>query len=111
MKYAEYTLTDLGFYVVALGGPGEIWGLDNMMVDDDDQRFRHLGYTGYPEGQVMLCERPDKTKCFAAFASTAPTGGTAILAANVVSLLVSDYGWPVGTTLVDGLPMLPAQGA
>ncbi|PKN07947.1 MAG: hypothetical protein CVU73_11155 [Deltaproteobacteria bacterium HGW-Deltaproteobacteria-8] len=113
MKYAEYSLTDLGYHLAALDGPGEIFGLDNRVVDEDgfedDQRFWHLGVTGHPEGAALILERPDKSRCLAVFADgvTLPPGGTEILAAEVVDLLEAEYGWPQGTRLVDGLPTGP----
>lgn len=118
MKYAKYSLTDLGFYVVAISGPGEIFGLDNRLVDDDgfedDQRFRHLGTVGYPGGALCCLDAlgQGKTmKTLAVFADGAelPEGGTEILAADVVDLLVAEYGWPEGTTLMDGLPVAPER--
>lgn len=112
-KFAEYPLTDHGFYVVALDGPGEIWGLDNTVQDDDDQRFRHLGVSGAPEGALLCIDAPGltKTKTLAIFEDGAPMpdGGTEIPAANVVDLLVSEYGWPAGSRLVDGMPMGPGM--
>jgi len=111
MQYAEYPLTDHGFFVHALVGPGEIWGLDNRVEDDDDQRFHHLGVDGHPSGAVMVIDVPGllKTKTLALFpdGATLPEGGTEIPAAAVVDLLVAEYGWPVGTTLVDGIPYEP----
>lgn len=111
MRYREYVLTDRGYYVAALEGPGEIWGLDNMVVDGDDQRFHHLAYSGYPDGGLMAIDRPDKSRCLAVFpdGATLPAGGMEILAADVVALLVADYGWPESTTLVDGLPVWPRE--
>ncbi len=111
MKYAQYTLTDLGYHVAALGGPGEIWGLDNMVVDDEDQRFWHLGVSGYPGGARALFERPDKSRCLAVFADgvTLPQGGTPVPTEDVPGLLMVDYGWPAGTLLVEGMPTQPER--
>lgn len=119
MKFAEYPLTDHGFYVEALGGPGEIWGLDNMRTTDedgfeDDQRFRHLGVSGAPEGALRCIDAPrlTKTKTLAIFEDGAelPQGGTEIAAADVVALLEAEYGWPEGSRLVDGMPTGPVEG-
>lgn len=117
MRYVEYLLVDRGFFVTALGGVGEVWGLDNRVTDEegfeDDQTFRHLGVDGYPDGRLFSVDRPGqaKTKCLAFFADDAepPQGGTEILAADVVALLVAEYGWPVGTTMVDGMPVAPER--
>lgn len=113
MQFAEYPLIDHGFYVEALGGPGEIWGLDNMLTDDDDQRFRHLGVSGAPEGALRCIDAPGltKTKTLAIFEDGAPlpAGGTEIPAADVVALLEAEYGWPTGSRLVDGMPMGPER--
>lgn len=109
MKYAQYTLADLGYHVAALGGPGEIWGLDNMVVDDDDQRFWHLGVSGYPDGAQALFEHPGKSRCLAVFEDgvTPPEGGMPVPAEDVPELLMADYGWPAGTLLVEGMPTWP----
>lgn len=111
MQYAEYILTDHGFYVHAQVGPGEIWGLDNRVEDGDDQRFEHLGVDGHPEGALMVIDVPGlvKTKTLALYpdGATLPEGGTEILAADVLPLLLAEYGWPEGTTLVDGIPYEP----
>ena len=111
MNYAEYPLMDRGFHVEALGGPGDIEGLTNMVVDGDDQRFWHLGIEGYPQGALCCLDAPGqvKTKTLAIFEDGAelPEGGTEIAAADVVALLVSEYGWPEGTQLVDGVPVAP----
>jgi hypothetical protein len=117
MRYIEYKLTDRGYHVAALDGPGEIFGLDNRIVDDDgfedDQRFWHLGIDGYPQGALCCLDAPGqmKTKTLAIFADgvTPPTGGTEILVANLVVLLVAEYGWPEGSRLVDGMPTGPAN--
>jgi len=115
MQYAEYALTDKGYLVETLGGPGEIFGLDNRVVDEDgfedDQRFLHLGVEGYPAGALVCYDAPGsvKTKTLAIFEDgvTLPEGGTDIPAADVVALLVAEYGWPEGATLVGGLLVTP----
>lgn len=116
MQYAEYPLTDPGYHVVALDGPGEIWGLDNRFTADEDgfednQRFTPLPVTGYPEGALLYHDAPGpvKTRTLAIFEDGAalPEGGTKILAANLVTLLEAEYGWPTGSRLVDGMPMGP----
>ena len=115
MRYGEYPLIDQGFHVNALGGPGEIYGLDNRVVDDDgyedDQRFWHIPVEGYPEGALCCYEVPGqvKTKTLAIFeyGVQLPEGGTEIAAADVVALLEAEYGWPAGSRLVDGMPMGP----
>jgi hypothetical protein len=113
MQYAEYILTEQGYYVVALDGPGEIWGLDNMLTEEDDQRFYPLPVQGYPSGALLCIDAPGpkRTKTLAVFADgvTLPAGGTEIPAADVVELLVADYGWPEGTSLVDGVPVGPER--
>lgn len=111
MRYYEHPLTDLGYHVAALAGPGEIWGLDNMVVDGDDQRFWHLGYSGYPAGAVCYIDTPDKYKALAVTPDGAslPESSTEIPAADVVDLLVAEYGWPEGTRLVDGMPTWPER--
>lgn len=111
MRYIEYALTDLGYHVAALDGPGEIWGLDNRVEDGDDQRFWHLGIVPVLTAAVVCYEKPGtaKTKALAVFADgvTPPEGGTEILADDVVALLESDYDWPAGSRLVSGIPMGP----
>lgn len=115
MQCAEYQLVDRGYYLEALGGPAdEIWGLDNMVADGDDQRFHHLGVSGYPEGAIVYYDAPGekKTKTLAIFEDGAvlPEGGTEILAGEVVARLVAEYGWPTGSRLVDGMPTGPERG-
>ena len=107
MRYAEYALTDLGYRLVETGLPlPEIWGLDNI----DDQRFEHVGVAGYPPSALMCLDRPDRSTTLAIFDGAAlPEGVTEILAVDVVALLVAEYGWPEGTTLVDGLPVRPRE--
>lgn len=114
MIYVECPLVDNGFYVYAIEGPGEIWGLDNINDEYGDRRFAALPPTGYPEGAVMCLDAPldkqgRKTKTLAILPDGAalPEGGTEILAVDVVAMLVSEYGWPEGTTLVEGLPVAP----
>jgi hypothetical protein len=108
MQYAEYTLTDLGHADAEGNHLDSIEGRDNQT-----QPFHHLGYAGYPDGRLMAMDAPgpSKTKTLGVFADgvTLPAGGTEILAADVVDLLVADYGWPVGTQLVDGLPVAPER--
>ena len=109
----ECPLVDNGYFVEALDGPGEIWGLDNTVQDDDDQRFRHLGVSGAPEGALRCIDAPGltKTKTLAIFEDGVqlPEGGTEIPASVVVDLLVDEYGWPAGSRLVDGMPMGPER--
>jgi hypothetical protein len=118
LHYVEYQLTDHGFHVAALDGPGEIYGLDNRVVDDDgyedDQRFWHIPVEGYPDGALCCLDAPGlkKTKTLAIFedGTELPQGGTEIPAAEVVALLEADYGWPAGSRLVGGMPMGPERG-
>lgn len=109
MQYIEYPLTDLGYYVDALGGPGDITGLSNQ----GSETFHHLGVVGAPIGAVMYIDTLGaKTKTLAIFEDGAsiPGGGTAVLSKDVADLLVSDYGWPAGTSLgVGGLPVQPPR--
>lgn len=112
MRYAEYGVTDNGYYVHAIGGPGEIWGLDNRIEDDDDQRFEHIPPSGYPAGAVAIIdmEGGPRTRCLAIFedGTEPPAGGAEIAAADVPALLVADYGWPAGTVLdAGGMPARP----
>lgn len=117
LRYIEYTLADNGFYVAALGGVGEIWGLDNRLVDEDgfedDQRFWHLGKTPDLSTATVCYETPDQAKALAIYPDGAqtPEGGTEIAAADVPTLLMSAaYGWPVGTTLdAAGMPQRPER--
>lgn len=119
IEYAEYNVFDNGFGLVSgeVSPLGEIWGLSNRLITDPDtgeqydERFTHLGYTGYPEGAAWLVEQRDGTgpvKCLAAFEGAAPAGGTAVAEEDVVALLISDYGWPEGVTLRGAaLPVAP----
>ncbi|MHC1701813.1 MAG: hypothetical protein AB9900_12730 [Humidesulfovibrio sp.] len=106
MQYVECALTDLGF----VDGEGlalsSIEGLDNTT-----HPFRHLGFTGYPDGALMCIDRADRAATLAILPDGAemPEDGTELLAAEVVDLLLADYGWPEGTTLVDGLPVGPER--
>ncbi len=106
MQYIECVLTDLGF----VDGEGlalaSIEGLDNLT-----EPFRHLGYAGYPDGALMCIDRADRAATLAILPDGAelPEGGTEIQAADVVDLLLADYGWPVGTTLVAGVPVAPER--
>ncbi|MHC1700271.1 MAG: hypothetical protein AB9900_04715 [Humidesulfovibrio sp.] len=108
MNYAECDLIDRGFRLVEGDMPlPEIWGLDNT----GDQAFYHAGIVGYPDNALMCIDRVDRTKTLAILPDGAalPEGGTEILAADVVDLLLTEYGWPEGTTLVDGLPVAPER--
>lgn len=120
MNYGEYIITDNRFGLVSgdVSPLGEIWGLSNMKgVDPDtgedyDERFIHLGYTGYPDGAAWIVERRDESgqpvQVLAAFDGTAPAGGTAVAEEDVPALLVSDYGWPEGVVLQGAaLPVVP----
>lgn len=110
--YYVSPLVDLGYHVDALDGPGEIWGLDNQATDEDDQRFHHLGYDGYPDGAQALYDRPDHGAVLAVLpdGTGLPVGGTEIAATDVVDLLVAEYSWPQGTSLgADGLPVRPRE--
>ncbi len=113
MRYIECALTDLGYHVFAIDGPGEIWGLDNIADEFGDRRFEALPATGYPANALMCIDAPGdiKTKTMAILPDGAepPEGGTEIAAADVVDLLLAEYGWPEGTTLVAGVPVAPER--
>ena len=105
MRYLECDLMDRGYVDVQGALLQSIDGLTNV----GDESFRHLGYSGYPANALAQWERPDKSRCVAVFADgeELPEGGTEIAAADMVALLVADYGWPAGSRLVDGMPMGP----
>ncbi len=103
MKYAQYTLTDLGYRapVAGIDPLPEIWGLSNR----DEERFEHKGFAGYPATHVWMTEHGGRV--LAAFEGEPDAGGTEIAAADVVALLEAEYGWPQGSRLVDGIPTGP----
>ncbi len=105
MRYVECGLADLGF-VDSAGSPIiDISGRDNVT-----EPFRHLGY-GYPDNALMCIDRADRAATLAILPDGAslPSGGTEVDAADVVGLLLAEYGWPEGTALVDGLPVAPEK--
>lgn len=112
MQYRIITVPNLGYASPDVANPDitpvEIWGLDNR----DDQRFQHLGYAWPDLSGVTVhrtCERggPVEDKTILVAYEGALAIGVDVPVADVVPLLIADYGWPEGTTLVDGLPVAP----
>jgi len=105
MKYAQYTLTDLGYRapVAGIDPLPEIWGLSNK----DEERFEHKGFAGYPTTHVWMAEHGGRV--LAAFEAEPDAGGTPVPAEDVPALLMADYGWPEGSRLVDGIPTWPER--
>lgn len=111
MRYVAFPITDLG-YATPDGTPlPNIWGLDNLDQDGIDLRFIHLGYVGYPTGARCCIDAPDKSKTLAVFEDGAdiPASGSEVAASDLPAWLMTELGWPVGTTMgSDGLPLAPA---
>jgi hypothetical protein len=109
MQWVEYPLTDMGYADADTGEPLEtIDGLDNRSAG---QRFVHRGYT-YPAGATACLDSTDRASVLAVYLddATPPEGGDAVAPEDVPALLVTDYGWPEGTSLgAGGLPVVPVR--
>ncbi len=105
MDAYELQLASLG-YIDAEGNTlPNVDGLTNVGAE----RFRFLGYSGYPDVPcAALAEIPGVSVLV--WCETAPTGGVLKTPEQALALLKGPYGWPEGTTLVDGLPVRP-EGA
>ena len=108
MNAYELQLTNHGY----VDANGDLWpeitGLDNLVVDGEDYRFYPLPITGYPDvPHAAWAERPGVSVLV--WCETAPTGGVPKTPQEALALLVGPYGWPEGTTLVDGLPVVPRE--
>lgn len=113
MLFYEFQLTDLGHETLDGWLLPDIFGLDNLPPqdgDDIDLRFRHRGWTGYPDADVPCFDSADHAKTLTIFedGATVPDGGTEVDETNVCALLVDEYGWRAGTVMgKGGMPVEP----
>jgi hypothetical protein len=119
MQYKRVPLADKGYSMVdgnvSLEG---VSGLKNKVIIEDefedDQRFYHRGYEGFPDTSdctvhmmIMRTEAPFSGLYI--FEGNIP-GGTEIAEADVLAALIAEFGFPAGTTLgADGLPVVPEE--
>jgi len=105
MQAYEQQLTDHGYADADGNHLASIDGLDNMGAE----RFHHLGVTGYPDVPCAAwAEIPGVSVLV--WSETAPTGGVPKTQSAALALLKGTYGWPEGTTMVDGLPVRSSLG-